>query len=620
MEKERDDAHNTDTGKNPAEVDRHGEAADATPQAVTDVELSNEETTEATAATDPATVNESGSGDFSVPPPSNSDVQSDAGKGSKAPLIGAVVIVAAIAAGGYYYSQENQSASDTQTSSQTEENASSQTPDAPTSDGGEQSSVTPSADSAGNTQDTPDATTSSPDSASADSAGGATPPGPDNGSDAANAPATASAGSAEGSATGPAGDAAETKDQGDTAQGTTDSSAADSSVTNNVTDSSATESSAVDSAANEQSVSADTSANEPDAQSSSSSPSTGARDAANTTDSDSTQSGADAAAPASASANGRQSDTALPADIRDQLDRQSAQIIALRDQLESSQKQLQQLQSARLQASRNEASVFILNDVSRLVSMAQNELAISGNVENAVASLETARKAIDQADSPVLAGLQGALAADIVTLKSAPVSTQDMLFSQVSALAEKIDTLPMIAPDQPGAQPMAASSAHSAVQDSSSSGDTSVGMADSSAAWYERAWNEVKTWPAAAWDGLRSDLGGIVRVEKLADPNQVLLTVDQAAQLRANLKQNLHFARQALLNGQQGIWTSSLEAVVKGLKQSFNQDSSDTQQALAQAQALLKAGVRPQTPEITQSVKAVQETRNQLKSMNSGQE
>lgn len=618
MEKERDDAHNTDAGKNPPETDRHNEADDATPQAVTDVELSNEESTEESGATDPATATESGSGDFSVPPASNADASPDSGKGSKAPLIGAIIVVAAIAAGGYYYAQDNQSASDTQTSSQTEGSATTQNPDSAGSDSAEQ--TLPSTDSADSTQDTPEATSSSSDSTSAESTSGATPPGPDNGGDTAREPGTGESASDDGSTTGPAGDAAETKDQDDGAQPAADSSADDSLENNSVSDSSADQSSVQADAANEQPATADTSASETGAQSLSTESSAESQDSADSTDSDTVQPATDATQPASADATGRQADTALPSDIRDQLDRQSAQIIALRDQLESSQKQLQQLQSARLQASRNEASLFILNDVSRLVSMAQNELAISGNIENAVASLETARKTVDQADSPVLAGLQGALAADIVTLKSTPVSTQDMLFSQASALAEKIDMLPMIAPDQPGARPMAATSAHSAAQDTSSSNETNVDTTNPSAAWYERAWIEVKTWPATVWNGLRSDLGGIVRVEKLADPDQVLLTVDQAAQLRANLKQNLHFAQQALLNGQQGIWTSSLENVVKGLRQSFNQDSSDTQQALAQAHALLKAGVRPQMPEITQSVKAVQETRNQLKSMNSGQE
>src|SRR5690606_27587162 len=153
-------------------------------------------------------------------------------------------------------------------------------------------------------------------------------------------------------------------------------------------------------------------------------------------------------------------------------------------------------------------------------------------------SLETARDAIARANAPVLSGLQAAIASDIVTLKSSPVASVDALFGQVNALSQKLDTLPMIAPDQVGASPMTRGLQEKAVTEGAAAERESALPAD--AAWYDRAWNEVRQWPAAAWSGLRSDLGGIVRVEKLSDPNQVLLTVDQAMQLRNNLKQNLH--------------------------------------------------------------------------------
>lgn len=638
MEKKRDNALNTDNNTNPKKADRQNDPADTTAQTVTDVELSNEETTEATASTDPVaqTHTGSGSGDSTVPPPDTA-ATSESGKGSKGPLIGAIVVVAAIAAGGYYYSQNNQSGSDTQSATQTTSDSSSASTETPSASQADQASSTSS--SASDTEatdksqdvteasDSSSATDSSADAASGDTASSAT----DSSAPAADASASSDSAS-EPAAEGDNAAQSGTSDTGAAAEQSKATESSGDSSTDSQSGAQADNGSATDSTA----ASEGSDATSAGGTSSGDEATDSSADNAATASSASQSAGADTSAGSAGSAantgaqaatsNGSagQSGSSLPADIRDQLDRQSAQIIALRDQLESSQKQLQQLQTSRLQASRNEASLFILNDVSRLVGMAQNELAISGNVENAVASLETAKKAIDQADAPVLAGLQGALAADIVTLKSAPVSSQDMLFTQAAELSDKIDSLPMIAPDQPGAKPLAGSStsgnASASESQAADSATQNSDATDSSAPWYDRAWSEVKSWPAAAWNGLRSDLGGVVRVEKLADPNQVLLTVDQASQLRGNLKQNLRFAQQALLNGQQGIWTRSLETVEKGLRQSFNQDSSDTQQAIAQVQALLKAGVRPKTPEITQSVKAVQETRNQLKSMSAGQE
>lgn len=619
MEKKQDDARNTENEKKPEAAGQHAQPGSAAPDTVTDVELANEKTTpEKTTAqagkTDTAAAGKpvSGAAGGVIPPAATGKDGSNGGNGTKGPLIAAFVVVAAIAAGGYYYAQNHQSepASSSQTTS---ESASSAPAEAPASDAGQ----------AGQTRGA-DATSDS--TGSADSSDATKSDAPSETGSAQSAGTTPASGQAQAGTEG-AGEGASPADSAsttsDAASGSTSSTPMGPAATNSEPAQTEAE---PDGNATAQSSSATANDNNPgDAKADkteSAAPS--GQDAATTPPS---AAGASATATDASQASGTPSTavsgtggftSSLPADIRDQLDRQSAQIIALRDQLESSQKQLQQLQTSRLQASRDETTLFVVNDVSRLVTMAQNELAIAGNLDNAVTSLETAIKAIDQADAPVLAGLRGALSADIVTLKSAPAIGIDAQFSQVAALSGKIDALPMLAPDQAGAKPMAGQSADMTSSPAQSVNDTNPGAP--SGVWYERAWNEVKTWPLAAWNGLRSDLGGIVRVEKLADPNQVLLTVDQAARLRANLQQHLHFAQQALLNAQQGIWTSSLETVVKGIRQSFNQDSAQTQEVLAQLQQLLKAGVRQQLPPITQSVKAVQETRKQLKSMNPGQE
>ncbi|WP_193086981.1 uroporphyrinogen-III C-methyltransferase [Advenella sp. FME57] len=614
MEKKQDDARNTENEKKPEAAGHHAQQGSAAPDTVTDAELAKENTTaEKTAAhvgkadTTAGEKPVSGAAGGAIPPLETGKNDSNAGKGTKGPLIAALVVVAAIAAGGYYYAQNNQS--ELESGSQTSSESDSSTPaEAPTS-GAAQPDQTPAAD----------ATSDSSDSSQSDAAGNA-----ESAQSADTTPVTTS-GDAQVDAD-VAGEGASPGDSATTAQDEASGSNSSTPMGPTASNSEPTQPGA-EAAGNSTAQSSSTVTTE----NTSSDASVDATDTAGASEQDTATTPTSAAgtpatavdaphasgAPSAAGSGTGGFTGSLPADIRDQLDRQSAQIIALRDQLESSQKQLQQLQTTRLQASRDETTLFVVNDVSRLVTMAQNELAIAGNLENALASLETAIKAIDQADAPVLAGLRGALAADIVTLKSAPAIGVDAQFTQVAALSEKIDALPMLAPDQAGAKPMAGQPSEVT---SPAGGANDTNAVASSDVWYERAWNEVKTWPVAAWEGLRSDLGGIVRVEKLADPNQMLLTVDQAAQLRTNLKQHLHFAQQALLNRQQGIWTSSLETVVNGVRQSFNQDSVETQQVLGQLQQLLKAGVRQQLPPITQSVKAVQETRKQLKSMNPGQE
>lgn len=596
MEKKRDDAQNTDNKKNPVHEKSDPSYVTKSEDAVTDVDLANEKTI----AAEPG---DAGAGGPADPASAKHQSESEDRKGSKGRVVAAVVVVAAIAAGGYYYAQNNTLSNPPQNAAQSDsadatDKASGTADTAATTpgDNATQNSVSPSTTQSASgdvkpeTEASPstDTTVATPSDTSGNTAEKSSPS-PDSAASPDETASDTSATPAQESETGTNATATDNpvSDQAKAEQAKAADNAAEGAKSAGPDQSEPAESGAADAQAPESQQDKPTSA--------------GAAD---------TQTGAQA--------TGESSINALPSDIRDQLQRQSSQIIALRDQLEASERRLQQLQTDRLQISRNQTSLFVLNDVSRLVGMAQNELAIAGNLQNAVRSLETARDAIARANAPVLSGLQAAIASDIVTLKSSPVASVDALFGQVNALSQKLDTLPMIAPDQVGASPMTRGLQEKAVTEGAAAEPESALPAD--AAWYDRAWNEVRQWPAAAWSGLRSDLGGIVRVEKLSDPNQVLLTVDQAMQLRNNLKQNLHFAQQALLNGQQGIWTASLETVVKGLKSSFNQDSSETQQALAQAQDLLKQTVRPTMPELAQSVRAVQETRKQLESLSPAQE
>lgn len=592
MEKKRDDAQNTDNKKNPVHEKSDPSYVTKSEDAVTDVDLANEKTI----AAEPG---DAGAGGPADPASAKHQSDSEDRKGSKGRVVAAVVVVAAIAAGGYYYAQNNTLSNPPQNAAQSD-----------SADATDKASGT--ADTAATTPGD-NATQNSVSPSTTQSASGDVKPEtealPSTDTTVAT-PSDTSGNTAEKSSPSP--DTAASPDE--TAS---DTSATPAQESETVTNATATDNPVSDQAKAEQAKAADN-ATEGAKSAGPDQSEPAASGAADAQALESQQDKPTSAGAADAQTTGESSINALPSDIRDQLQRQSSQIIALRDQLEASERRLQQLQTDRLQISRNQTSLFVLNDVSRLVGMAQNELAIAGNLQNAVRSLETARDAIARANAPVLSGLQAAIASDIVTLKSSPVASVDALFGQVNALSQKLDTLPMIAPDQVGASPMTRGLQAKAVTEGAAAEPESALPAD--AAWYDRAWNEVRQWPAAAWSGLRSDLGGIVRVEKLSDPNQVLLTVDQAMQLRNNLKQNLHFAQQALLNGQQGIWTASLETVVKGLKSSFNQDSSETQQALAQAQDLLKQTVRPTMPELAQSVRAVQETRKQLESLSPAQE
>lgn len=275
-----------------------------------------------------------------------------------------------------------------------------------------------------------------------------------------------------------------------------------------------------------------------------------------------------------------------------------------------------------LQVQNTSAENLLLNDVSRLMQSAENELRFNGNVPNAVSILTVAQRLAAESKNKMLEGLVGAIGADIVALKSNESATVDDMFKQVQQVASLIDAAPLNTPDYASQSqlmlPTAKASEAAAVE---AAAETSETMAlDADAKWYDRAWSQTKSYASKAYGAIASDLGDLVRVEKLSDPDSGLLSVEQAGILRNNLKMQLSFAQQGLMSRQQGVWQTSLMTVEQALDQYFRADAAETQQAKMLLSELKKASVQPSMPDISHSRRALSETYEQLRVQRSFQE
>ncbi len=275
-----------------------------------------------------------------------------------------------------------------------------------------------------------------------------------------------------------------------------------------------------------------------------------------------------------------------------------------------------------LQVQNTSAENLLLNDVSRLMQSAENELRFNGNVPNAVSILTVAQRLAAESKNKMLEGLVGAIGADIVALKSNESATVDDMFKQVQQVASLIDAAPLNTPDYASQSqlmlPTAKASEAAAVEAAAETSETTA--LDADAKWYDRAWSQTKSYASKAYGAIASDLGDLVRVEKLSDPDSGLLSVEQAGILRNNLKMQLSFAQQGLMSRQQGVWQTSLMTVEQALDQYFRADAAETQQAKMLLSELKKASVQPSMPDISHSRRALSETYEQLRVQRSFQE
>lgn len=277
-----------------------------------------------------------------------------------------------------------------------------------------------------------------------------------------------------------------------------------------------------------------------------------------------------------------------------------------------------------LKANNESVDGLLLNDVSRLLQSAENELRFNGNVANAVSILTVAQRIAAESKNTMLQGLVGAIGADIVSLKSSESATIEDMFRQVQQLSRLIDAAPLNTPDYASHTDLMLPSEVTAdtpmVKNVATPQDAEVAATAADAKWYERTWNQTKSLANTTYEAIASDLGDLVRVEKLSEPDSGLLSAEQAGIMRNNLKMQLGFAQQALMSRQQGIWQTSLMTVADAVGQYFRPEAAETKQAQAMLAELLKSSVQPAMPDISHSHRALSETYEQLRVQRSFQE
>ena len=266
---------------------------------------------------------------------------------------------------------------------------------------------------------------------------------------------------------------------------------------------------------------------------------------------------------------------------------------------------------------------ILASDVDRLLGLASQQLRLAGNVNNAIVSLETALNMLVRADRPAFSGVQHAISMDLDVLRAVPIVDSTVITSRLESLMALVSRAPLLVPDasahgSPGA---AGVSPHRAAADSTSSdkaaisdkatpdgkGAAPVSTADST--WWRQSLDEVYTWPSRMLTLFRRELIGVIQVQRVNDPNALLLSSEQAAQLRANLRSRVLTAQLALMMNQQEIWKTELAAIDQALSSRFDSQSNDVTAAKKLVQELLQTPVSVKLPDVSSSVAALEAAR-----------
>lgn len=223
-------------------------------------------------------------------------------------------------------------------------------------------------------------------------------------------------------------------------------------------------------------------------------------------------------------------------------------------------------------------------DIESGLRLAQQQAQLTGNLEPLVAALRSAQQRIERSAQPRLAPVQQAITHDLDRLGRASVTDTAGLLGRLDDLVRQVDDLPLL-------NAVAHASAMRRMAAAQGAGDAPAAAPPSTA--------DLPRWQAmllSAWEVVRDETRGLLRVSRIDRPEAVLLSPEQAFFLRENLKLMLLNARLGVLARQPDAARADLASASNALNKYFDPASRRTQAAattLQQAQAHLKTAQLP---------------------------
>ncbi|WOG28433.1 uroporphyrinogen-III C-methyltransferase [Endozoicomonas sp. 8E] len=233
-----------------------------------------------------------------------------------------------------------------------------------------------------------------------------------------------------------------------------------------------------------------------------------------------------------------------------------------------------------------------LAEVEYLLSLANQRLLMSSDIQSAKALLDSADKMLLELDNYNLYPVREALAEDIASLNGLPDLDQEGLYLKLEALTRQIDQLPLME-KKTLQQPLATVPKSSAMP--------SAGTPSASAPSTETA-----KWQAVALSMLKNTWESFVSLFRFTpDRDQKitsLLSPEESIIIRQNLQLMLEQAKLSVLSRDQAIYNSSLQQASNWIEKYFPLSGAQATAMLDELKALDKITVKPVTINISRAL------------------
>lgn len=288
---------------------------------------------------------------------------------------------------------------------------------------------------------------------------------------------------------------------------------------------------------------------------------------------------------------------------------QAKLIVELQQSLAEAKSQYEGLEEAWASFNKGMEDSMLANDIDRLVTLASQQLRLASNVNNAVMALETALSTLVRADRPRFVVVQRAISADLDRLRSVPLVDVSALSVRLETLATLIGRAPLLVPD--AAVPKVAAIGGVTPPVSTAQPATATVAGSTNEAWWDIAWSKTVLWSKSVAVFVAKELASVVSIQRVTDANALLMSPEQGAQLRANLRTRVLTAQMALLMHQPSVWRAEIASVEASLTARYDPKAVDTTAALRLVRELATVPVAAALPDMSDSIAALEAVRLQ---------
>lgn len=255
----------------------------------------------------------------------------------------------------------------------------------------------------------------------------------------------------------------------------------------------------------------------------------------------------------------------------------NARTVILEQKVAESRDQQEVLQTLYNQLAENRESTAVA-EVEQLLTIANQQLQLAGNVKSALLALESAQKRMQPINLARATQLRNTLTLEIENLRKLPQVDIIGMSNQLTTLSELCGALPLISERMP------ITNASTAQKES-----------------YPSQQSALQKFKLGVWE----DIKKMISVERIDKPEPPLLAADHVFYLRENLKLRLLTARIALLQRDEATYKADLQTVNHWLSQYFDTQHPDTIKALNIVKKLSSNDISLELPQLVDSLAAV---------------